>query len=140
MKIRVMKIEDFEEMYALWEEAGLGVNEFENEKDHTKLMIKINPLSNFVAVEDAKIVGSIFGTFNGRRGWIYHLAVHPNFQKKGLGSLLIKKAEKTLKKMGAKRVLLGVDKSNLEVLKFYKKFGYEKMNDAIFLGKNLGGK
>ena len=132
-----MQLKDFDSIYALWKKVDLGVNDFEKEKKQAKQMIKLNPLSNFVAVEGKKIRGTVFGTFNGRRGWVYHLAVNPSFQKKGLGSILLKKAEQALKKAGAKRVLLGVDKSNLKVLAFYKKQGYQKVDDAIWMGKDI---
>lgn len=137
MKIRIMTIEDFNSMYLLWQEAGLGLVDFKTEGEYATQILKLNPSSNFVALEGRKIIGTIFGTFNGKRGWIYHLAVHPAFQKRGLGSLLLQKAEQALKKMGAKRALVGVDKPNLKAMKFYKKCGYTKVDGAIFLGKNL---
>lgn len=137
MKIRIMTMKDFNQMYLLWKKVDLSIKELETEKEQTGQMIKLNPVSNFVAMERRKIIGTVFGTFNGRRGWIYRLAVHPNFQKKGLGSLLLKKAETALKKMGVRRVLLGIDEYNYKVIKFYKKCGYREIDDAIFMGKNL---
>ena len=137
MKIRTMTIKDFNSMCALWKEADLDVGHVKTEKEIADQMIKLNPTSNFVATAGEKIVGSIFGVFNGRRGWVYHLAVHPTFQKKGLGSKLLQKAEQALKKRGAKRVLLGVSNSNLKVLPFYKEQGYTEVNDAIWMGKDI---
>lgn len=138
MKIRIMKIEDFDEMYALWKKAGgLSVANLKLEKEYTEQIIKLNPSSNFVAVEGEKIIGTVFGAFNGKRGWVYHLAVHPKFQKAGLGSKLMEKVEYALKQVGAKRILLGVVKTNIQVLAFYKKNGYTKVDDAIWMGKDI---
>lgn len=132
-----MKSEDFNDLYRLWKEAGLNLADFKKEKQEFEMMIKLNPYSNFVAIEGEKVIGTVFGIFNGRRGWIYHLAVHPNFQKKGIGSLLLKQTEEALKKIGATRVCLWVNRLNLKVLTFYEKYGYTEINDAISMGKNL---
>jgi len=132
-----MKFKDFDEMYVLWKEAGLNLGSLQSEKEYTEKTIELNPNSSFVATEKEKIVGSVFGAFNGKRGWIYHLAVHKSWQNKGLGSLLLNKTEQALKKSGAERILLGVIKSNLKVLTFYKKHGYAKVTDAIWMGKNI---
>ncbi len=132
-----MTIKDFKAMYALWEETGLSLLEIKAEKKLAKQIIELSPDTNFVAEKNGQIIGTIFGAFNGRRGWIYHLAVHPYFQNKGLGSKLLSKAEKALKKEGVERILLGVSKKNLKVMPFYKKLGYLKADDAIYLGKNI---
>ena len=79
MKIKIMTIEDFESIYALWKEASLDVGNIKCEKNSTDQIIKLNLLSNLVAFEGNKVVSSVFGVFNGRRGWVYHLAVHPSF-------------------------------------------------------------
>lgn len=134
MKIRLMEIEDFDSMYNLWKKVGLNVADYEDEKEDTKQIIKWNPLTCFVICDGNKIIGTVLGTFNGRRAWIYHLAVHPLFQKKGLGSKLLQKAEQALKKTGAKRVLLWVNKDNLKVADFYQKHGYSAVDDAIVMG------
>lgn len=137
MEIRIMTIKDFNEMYALWNEAGLQLADYEIEKKQTEFMIKLNPASNFVAIEQGKIIGTVFGLFNGYRGWIYHLAIIPFFQKKGIGSLLLNKTERALKEIGAKRVMLGVDKSNIRILPFYSKSNYQEITSAIYLRKDL---
>lgn len=137
MRIRIMLIKDLDSVCLLWKKAELGVADLETERKYLDQMIKLNPHSNFVAIEEEKIIGSVFGIFNGRRGWIYHLAVHPAFQNKGIGSLLLKQTEKALKKIGARRVCLWVNKSNLKVLTFYKKYGYTEINDAVCLGRNI---
>lgn len=140
MKIRLMKIEDFNEIYSLWKKAGLNLADYEVERADTKLTIKLNPSSCLVFSHGNQIIGAVLGTFNGIRGWIYHLAIQPNYQNKGLGSLLLEKTEAALKKLGAKRILLGVSINNLEVLEFYAKHNYVQVDDAITLGKDLESK
>ncbi|MBI2330381.1 GNAT family N-acetyltransferase [Candidatus Daviesbacteria bacterium] len=137
MKIRIMMIKDFDEIYTLWKEVGLKIADHKTEEEEVKKMITLNPMTNFVVCDGMKIIGTVFGIFNGRRAWIHHLAVHPAFQNMGIGSLLLKKVEQALKIVGAERVCLWVDKINLKVLFFYKKYGYREMKNAICLRKNL---
>lgn len=137
MKILTMKLSDFEELYVLWKKAGLNLYDYQKEKEEFSMMIKLNPYSCLVGIEDNKIIGSVFGVFNGRRGWIYHLSIHPQYQHTGRGTQLIRKAEQRLSKLGAKRVLLWVDYSNLGVVPFYKKNKYEIIPDALLFGKNI---
>ncbi|MBI2335107.1 GNAT family N-acetyltransferase [Candidatus Daviesbacteria bacterium] len=137
MLVKKMSIKNFNSIHNLWKEAGLSIPEIQKEKEEAKLILRLNSSSSFEAYNKGKLAGTILGIFNGRRGWIYHLAVHPDFQKKGIGSLLLQKAEEALKKLGAKRILLWVRKDNLGVTNFYQKHGYFSVEDAIVLGKDL---
>src|SRR3990172_10035811 len=101
MKIRLMQQSDFLNVYALLKKVGLSLGSKEREIYEFNLINKLNPKSCFIAEEKTKIIGAVFGAFNGKRGWIYHLAVIPSYQKKGIGSLLLKEAEESLEKMGA---------------------------------------
>lgn len=137
MKTKLMKNVDFDLMYILWKEAGLDVADYKTEKEDCSNMVTFNPVTNFVAYDGKKIIGTVFGIYNGRRAWIYHLAVHPDFQNKGIGSSLLIKTEKALKRIGAKKACLWVDKFNLKVLPFYEKYGYSEMKNVICLTKNI---
>lgn len=135
--IREAKPSDFPEAILLWKKAGLSIPDVKKEFLEFQYVLRMNSSSCLVLVQDKTIIGSALGIFNGRRGWIYHLAIHPDFQHQGYGSLLLKKAEKELKKKGAHRVLLCVEYTNLKVAPFYEKYGYVVINDALWLGKNI---
>lgn len=137
MKVRLMKVKDFDSIYLLWKEAELDVEDYQTEKQDAELMIKMNPKTCFVLCEGRKILGSIFGTFNGRRAWIYHLAIHPSIQDQGWGAYLLQKTLQILKELGAKRSQLWVMKTNLKVLGFYKKQGFNQLDYLIGMGKNI---
>lgn len=137
MKIKLIKPEDFSKLLTLWNEAGLSVVNFKREQQELSTLLKLNLDSCLVATINKKIIGSIIGAFNGRRVWIYHLAIHPNWQNKGLGSKLLKKIESIFKKKGATKILLGVSFNNLSTCSFYEKSGYSIMNDAVLMSKEL---
>lgn len=138
MKIREMKISDYTPvLYSFWKRVGLDVSSFTEEKKITQQTLELNSNSCFVAEDKGKVIGTVLGTFNGRRGWIYHLAVIPEYQHKGTGSKLMKKAEIALKKRGAPRVLLGIFNSNKETFEFYERLGYVLVKYASWMGKSL---
>lgn len=136
MKIRAMRFGDFGSMHLLWKRAGLDLGSMDDERHEAKEMLRINPKTCFVAV-DNEIVGTIFGAYNGRRAWIHHLAVDPEFQGKGIGTALLRKAEGALKREGARRVLLFVNHTNRKAKSFYTRHGYEEPDEAVWLRKAL---
>lgn len=135
--IRQAKISDFDQVYSLWQKAGISILDKERELHDFQTVLKMNPSSCFVLTADKTVIGVVLGTFNGRRGWIYHLAVDPKYQHKGYGSQLLKRVEKELKNMGAHKINLGVFHTNFKMIPFYEKNGYAVMNDATYLTKKI---
>lgn len=132
-----MQIKDFNKVYVLWKKAGLGVVSYEREKFEVALVLEHNPDTCFVVESGEEIIGSILGAFNGRRAWIYHLAVHPAFQRRGYGSRLLRKLEEAFAIKKVTKIILGLGFWNLKTASFYEKNGYKIMNDAILFSKEL---
>ena len=84
-----------------------------------------DPSLFLVCEVEGRIVGSCMAGYDGHRGWIYYLAVKPEYQKQGIGSELVKEAENRLRKIGCPKIDLMVRKSNKDVLLFYHKIGYK---------------
>lgn len=137
MNIRAMKPTDFNKICKLWEIIDVQFEEILSDLEKFPLMLKMNPSSCFVVEENGEIIGSIFGLFNGRRAWIHHFGIHPDWQGKDIGTKLLKYTEMSLKKRGAQRVLLSIDLQNLPVQNFYRKFDYKVSDDCVNLAKNL---
>ena len=137
MIIEKMKLSNFKDLRALWGKAGLHLAEFERGQYELDQLMNLNPNSCLVAKEDGQIIGSVIGAFNGRRAWIYHMAIDPYWQKKGYGSMLLNEIERALKKKGVTKILLGVLLTNLKVVPFWEKHGYNVMDDAIVMEKDL---
>ena len=90
----------------------------------------------FVAEVDAVIVGAVMVGYDGVRGWIYHITVSPDHQRRGIGRLLLKKAESTLQAAGCPKINLQVLPTNADVRAFYERSGYNA-EDRISFGKPL---
>ena len=71
--IRVMTIDDYDEVYALWKKIrGFGIRSIDDSREGVDRFLKRNPTTSVVAVKDGKIVGSILCGHDGRRGCLYH--------------------------------------------------------------------
>lgn len=89
MTIRIMDINDYEGIYDLWiNTPGMGLNATDDSKEGIEKYLKRNPTSNFVAEDDGKIIGVIMSGHDGRRGYIYHTTVLPDYRNLGIAKNL----------------------------------------------------
>jgi len=137
MKIKKIKPADFPKIFDLWKKAGLKIESKEEEKKDFINVLEKNPNSCLAIYDCQKVLGSVLGSFNGRRAWIYHLAIHPEYQKSGYGSKLLKELENSFLKEKAPKMSLFVAKNNSKVVTFYEKNGFEIDSDVIYLTKKI---
>lgn len=88
--IRVMTMDDFEEVHALWMEIhGFGIRSIDDSREGVERFIRRNPTTSMVAVAEGKIVGAILCGHDGRRGCLYHVCVQETYRKHGIGQKLV---------------------------------------------------
>lgn len=85
---------------------------------------------------DGEVIGSIMVGYEGHRGWINYLAILPEYRRRGYGTRLVQKAVAELEKLGCLKINLQVRRSNISVISFYRKLGFEE-DDVISLGMRL---
>lgn len=138
MNIRKMLINDYDEVYALWMScAGMGLNNLDDSRDGIDKFIKRNPDTCFVAEIGEKIVGVIIVGNDGRRGYIYHTAVNPQYRKQGIARRLVDSAMHELKKCGINKVALVVFDRNENGNAFWEKIGFTVREDLIYRNKSI---
>jgi ribosomal protein S18 acetylase RimI-like enzyme len=92
---------------------------------------------NLVVLEDAdELIGSVMVGYEGHRGWVNYLAVHPSHQRQGLGRLLMDEAERRLRELGCAKVNLQIRTSNEAAAEFYRRIGYA-VDDVVSMGRRL---
>ena len=122
-------------MRDLWLHAGLELRPSDTKEELEKKLLRDPEL--FIVAEDAgEIVGAVIGAFDGRRGFVYHLAVAPERQGEGIGKALMERVSDGLRKLGCIRLLLLVDEDNVGAQEFYKATGFSS-NRMIVMSKNL---
>ena len=87
MHIRIMTMHDYDTVYALWMSCtGMGLNTMDDSKEGITKFLTRNPETCFVAESEEKIAGVILAGNDGRRGYIYHTAVHPKWRRQRVAS------------------------------------------------------
>ena len=90
----------------------------------------------FVAQIGQKVIGTVMAGYDGHRGWVYSIAVHPDYRKKGIGSKLLLYTQNKLENLGCLKVNLQIMEGNEAVQKFYLSNGFS-VEQRISMGKKL---
>ena len=134
--IRVMSVSDYDQIFELWQNTpGMGLNTTDDSREGIAKYLKRNPTSCFVAEANGKIVGVIMAGHDGRRGFIHHTAVLPNFRKQGIGKQLVDHAIAALDKEGIQKVGLAVFTTNATGNEFWENVGFTKRDDIVYRSK-----
>ena len=132
---RKFRKSDSKEVIKLWEKCKLIVPWNDPLKDiNRKLSIKDNLF--IIGEINKNIIASAMAGYDGHRGYIYYLAVLPEYQKKGIGSSLLSIVEKKLLHLGCPKINLFVRNTNIRVKTFYRINNYEFQDSQIY-GKRL---
>ena len=138
MNIRVMTIEDYAKVYELWLSCkGMGLNNVDDSEEGIRKYLERNPHTCFVAEEESKILGVIIAGHDGRRGYIYHTAVHPDHRRIKVGEKLVEAAMSALKEEGINKVALVVFERNELGNEFWEAMGFTERTDLVYRNKAL---
>jgi len=139
VQLRIFRFpEDFSQVMNLWESIDKGVHTGRSDTpDEIQKKLARDPDLFLVAEEGGKIIGTVIGGYDGRRGLIYHLAVHASYRGLGIGSRLMDELESRLRAKGCIRCYLLVTTDNGEAMQYYEKRGWERMTSVIPYGKNF---
>ena len=133
MKIRQMKIEDYDEVYHLWKRIrGFGIRSMDDSKEGIDRFLKRNPTTSVVAEEDGKIVGAILCGHDGRRGCLYHVCVDEAFRRHGIGKAMVVKTMEALKEEQINKVCLIAFTSNDIGNAFWNTIGWTNREDMNY--------
>lgn len=138
MVIRLLSPEDYDAVYALWENTpGVGLNNIDDSYEGFRKYIMRNPFTSFVASEDGEVIGVILCGHDGRRGFIYHTTVAIQHRGKGSGRALVNAALDALINEGISKVALVVFNTNESGNTFWEKLGFSKREDLVYRNLSL---
>jgi ribosomal protein S18 acetylase RimI-like enzyme len=130
--------DDYPAACKLWENAGAGIQLRRSDvPEEIEKKLRRDPDLFLVAEVEGKLVGTVIGGFDGRRGMIYHLAVDASVRERGVGGMLMDEVERRLKDKGCIKSYLLVTKDNEHAMRFYEKRGWEPMDHVVIYGKDL---
>ena len=130
VSVRDCRQEEVESVLELWRQAEATPSVTDN-ADDLRRAVADGPANVLVAEVEGQIVGSIIGTFDGWRGNIYRMAVHPNYRRRGFARALVAEVEKRLARQGAKRITALVERDHPWATGFWQAVGYGLDNRMI---------
>ena len=130
---------DFETVINLWRLIFPDAPAHNDPAQDIQSKMAIQPELFFVGILDDLIVGTAMSGFDGHRGWVYYVAVHPDHRRKGIGTELMQRVESALHASGCPKINLQIRADNAEVRSFYASMGYE-VEERISMGKRLGAR
>lgn len=132
-RLRVMQIEDYENVYKLWMTIdGFGIRSIDDSEAGVARFLKRNPTTSVVAEADGKIVGAILCGHDGRRGCFYHVCVHKDYRKHGIGKAMAVFCMKALQEEEINKVSLIAFQKNEGGNQFWKKVGWTFREDLNY--------
>ena len=135
LAIRSFRATDESDVINLWHRCNLVVPQNDPNKD-IEMKLQVQPELFLVGIISNRIVSTVMSGYDGHRGWIYYLAVDPDFQQNGIGRRMVEKTETKLRKLGCSKINLQVRNSNKSVIAFYQHIGFLD-DDVLGMGKRL---
>lgn len=135
MQIRPFQIADESALVDLWSQCEL-IRPVNDPAKDIRRKLAVNPEWFLVGALDDRIIASVMAGYDGHRGWINYLAVHPEYRLRGYGRQIMAEAERLLRAAGCPKINLQVRTNNRAVIAFYERIGY-RVDDVVSLGKRL---
>lgn len=138
--MQAIEVREFEErdrlaVIELWRACGLLRSSNDPNLDIARNRA-VDDAAFFIATLDSEVIGSVMAGYDGHRGWINYLAVHPQQQGAGSGSLLMERAEQHLEQAGCPKINLQVRTDNSVAIEFYARLGFT-VDHVVSMGKRL---
>jgi len=133
--IRPFQTEDEDALVALWKMCELTVSWNNPHKDIAR-KLQVQPELFLVGILDSSLIATVMGGYEGHRGWINYLAVHPDFQGKGYGQEIMNSVETGLREMGCPKINLQIRTGSNKIASFYQKLGFTN-DHVVSMGKRL---
>jgi ribosomal protein S18 acetylase RimI-like enzyme len=134
--IRRLRPEDYEKLIALWEEAGLPYKaKGRDSRENIICELKRQTAIFLVAEMDGKLVGSVLGTHDGRKGWINRLAIHPEYRRRGIAKMLVSSVEEHFEALGIEIYAALIEAWNETSMTVFERLGYQKHEGIYYYSK-----
>ena len=140
MHIRPFAPADEATVIALWQACGLTRPWNDPHKDIAR---KLGVHSQWFVVGKLpsphgarQLVASAMDGYDGHRGWVNYLAVHPEQRRQGLASALMAHLEAELTAAGCPKLSLQIREGNEAVVGLYQALGYA-VDPVVSMGKRL---
>jgi putative acetyltransferase len=124
---------DLDAVLGLWGQVeGVGLNESDT-PDQLRAYLDRNPGLSLIARDGPRLVGAVLCGHDGRRGYLHHLAVLPEYRGRGLGRQMVETCLMELGTMGIFKCNIFLYADNEPGQRFWNRCGWIARNDLKVL-------
>ena len=131
MELRTYRAGDGDRLRTFWLTCGIKIRPGDDDASLARFAER-NPGLFLLAEEDGHLVGSALAGWDGRRGWLYHVAVHKDERRRGIGRQLVGEIEERLRAVGCPKLNLIVWDDNTWAMRFWEALGYRREKTVEF--------
>jgi len=133
LHIRQLELDDYDELLALWQRAGLHSLRPQGRDSRDSLARQLaSGVQTILGLEaDGQLAGAIVATHDSRKGWINRLVVDPDYRRRGYAVRLIAAAEEMLREQGMHIIAVLIEDDNSASLALFQQVGYVEMDPPI---------
>ena len=132
-----MVADDYSATLALWN-AAPGVRANETAEEFVRILARNPGLSSTARIEN-QLVGAVLCCHDGRRGYLYHLAVADGFRQRGIAAALVERSLAGLTRVGIRRCSIFLITDNAGGEAFWRRIGWYERTDLKVMAKDLAG-
>ncbi|AIQ50418.1 GNAT family N-acetyltransferase [Paenibacillus sp. FSL R7-0331] len=137
MRYRAMIAEDYDAAGRLWENtAGMGLSSADSREGILQFLGRNPGLSQVCEAEDGTLAGTVLCGHDGRRGYMYHVAVSAACRGKGAGREMVSRALSALRDAGIAKCHLMVIEGNGLGRSFWSGTGWEERDGIVLFSQN----
>jgi N-acetylglutamate synthase len=138
VRIAPLRLQDYDALVALWRRVGLTdrVN-LRDSRPAFARQLRRNRGLYLGAFDGPRLVGTVLGTHDTRKGWINRLAVDPAYQRRGVGTRLLRAGERALARKGVRVIAALIVRGNDPSVNLFRRSGYEIGSDLLYVRKKL---
>lgn len=137
IKLHEMLPADYDAALALWQRcAGMGLSDAD-ERIPLNHFLERNPGLNFVALDGESVIGTVLCGSDGRRGYLYHLAIDPLYRRRGIGTELVSAVFNALHSIDIHKCHIMVYATNDTGLAFWEQDGWVRRPEIVLMSKNV---
>ena len=129
--MREFRQQDGAAVRTFWESSGIRIRPGDDDRS-LAVFADRNPGLFLLAHDERGVAATALAGWDGRRGWLYHVAVRPDQRRQGLGKRLVRMIEERLRERGCPKVNLIVWDDNTEAMDFWAAAGYARAATVEF--------
>jgi ribosomal protein S18 acetylase RimI-like enzyme len=122
-------VADVDSILLFWKQAAEDSDRPTDSREAVHRLIHRDPDALVLVMDGQRIVGSLVIGWDGWRCHLYRLAVHPDYRRHGIGTVMLKRAEERFRAFGGARADAMVLDGNDAARRLWSRSGYARQGE-----------